>query len=215
MKATYQFLSLKEANAPMMAEIEEAANRVIRSGWYINGENVKEFEDEFAQYNQVKYAIAVSNGYDALKLILRAYIELGCMAPGDEVIVPTNTYIASALAVSDNGLVPVFAEPDAETMNLDIAKIEQYVSDKTKAIMPVHLYGTPCWSKALKEMAENRNLKIIEDNGGTNTSSISRKTSFVLVGENMGPQKRAKAEELGVRIVDEEEFLAMIENNQD
>lgn len=164
MKATYQFLSLKEANAPMMAEIEEAANRVIRSGWYINGENVKEFENEFAQYNQVKYAIAVSNGYDALKLILRAYIELGCMAPGDEVIVPTNTYIASALAVSDNGLVPVFAEPDAETMNLDIAKIEQYVSDKTKAIMPVHLYGTPCWNKALKEMAENRNLKIIEDN---------------------------------------------------
>ena len=126
MKATYQFLSLKEANAPMMAEIEEAANRVIRSGWYINGGNVKEFEDKFAQYNQVKYAIAVSNGYDALKLILRAYIELGCMAPGDEVIVPTNTYIASALAVSDNGLVPVFAEPDAETMNLDIAKKSEF-----------------------------------------------------------------------------------------
>lgn len=164
MEQKIKFLDLKTVNACMEDELIEAVNRVIRSGWYINGENVKAFEQEFAEYNHSKHVVAVSNGLDALRLIIRAYIELGIFKPGEEVIVPANTYIATVLAITDNGLVPVFVEPDASTMNLDISLIERYITDHTCAILPVHLYGTPCWSGAMNGIAQKYGLKIIEDN---------------------------------------------------
>ena len=159
-----RFLDLKTVNADIENELITAASNVIRSGWYINGTNVQAFEQKLSQYCETKYAVGVSNGLDALRLILKAYIELGVLNYGDEVIVPANTYIATVLAISDNGLSPVFVEPDMATMNLDISIIEQNITKLTRAIMPVHLYGSPCWDKALNELADKYNLKIIEDN---------------------------------------------------
>ena len=159
-----RFLDLKTVNADIENELIAAASNVIRSGWYINGTNVQAFEQKLSQYCETKYAVGVSNGLDALRLILKAYIELGVLNYGDEVIVPANTYIATVLAISDNGLSPVFVEPDMATMNLDISIIEQNITKLTRAIMPVHLYGSPCWDKALNELADKYNLKIIEDN---------------------------------------------------
>lgn len=159
-----RFLDLKTVNADIENELIAAASNVIRSGWYINGTNVQAFEQKLSQYCETKYAVGVSNGLDALRLILKAYIELGVLNYGDEVIVPANTYIATVLAISDNGLSPVLVEPDMATMNLDISIIEQNITKLTRAIMPVHLYGSPCWDQALNELADKYNLKIIEDN---------------------------------------------------
>ena len=133
------FLDLKGINAQYRAELIDACTKVINSGWYIQGTECNEFEKEFASYCGTKYAIGVANGLDALILILRAYKELGIMKNGDEVIVPSNTYIASILAISENNLVPVLVEPDIDTYLLDPTKIEEKITNKTKAIMPVHL----------------------------------------------------------------------------
>src|SRR5690606_14902381 len=136
----------------------------FRSGWYLLGNEVKNFETNLAGYIGAHHAIGVANGLDALRLILRGYIEMGVMQAGDEVIVPANTYIASVLAISDNGLVPVLVEPDPETFNINISAIEEKISSRTKAIMIVHLYGRIVFSEELKEMAKKHNLKIVEDN---------------------------------------------------
>lgn len=160
----YQFISLKDINAPYSAELAKAAADVINSGWYLHGENVKLFETELGEYCHVENVVTCSNGLDALRLIFKAYISLGIMKPGDEVIVPANTFIASVLAISDNGLIPVPAEPSPATHNLDIDKLEEYITPRTAAILVVHLYGTPCWSKKLMDIAAKHNLKIIEDN---------------------------------------------------
>lgn len=159
-----KFLDLQKINAQHAAELKTAAARVIDSGWYLQGEELKNFETHLAAYIGVKHAIGVANGLDALRLILKAYIEMGIMAEGDEVIVPANTYIASVLAISDNRLKPVLVEPDIHTYNLDISQIEKHITAKTKAIMVVHLYGQVCWSDELERIAEKYNLKIIEDN---------------------------------------------------
>lgn len=160
----YPFLDLKLVNAPFEDKMKEATSRVISGGWYINGENVAQFEKELATLCITDYAIATSNGLDALRLIIRGYVEMGVMAKGDEVIVPANTYVASVLAITDNDLIPIFVEPDIATMNLDIEKIEQKITKKTRAIMVVHLYGSPCWNSTLADIAKRHNLKIIEDN---------------------------------------------------
>ena len=159
-----KFLDLQKINAQHAAELKSAAARVIDSGWYLQGEELKNFETHLAAYIGVKHAIGVANGLDALRLILKAYMEMGIMAEGDEVIVPANTYIASVLAISDNRLKPVLVEPDIHTYNLDISQIEKHITAKTKAIMVVHLYGQVCWSDELERIAEKYNLKIIEDN---------------------------------------------------
>jgi dTDP-4-amino-4,6-dideoxygalactose transaminase len=158
-----KFLDLQKINAQHAAELKTAAARVIDSGWYLQGEELKNFETHLAAYIGVKHAIGVANGLDALRLILKAYMEMGIMAEGDEVIVPANTYIASVLAISDNRLKPVLVEPDIHTYNLDISQIEKHITAKTKAIMVVHLYGQVCWSDELERIAEKYNLKIIED----------------------------------------------------
>ena len=157
-------LDLQKINAQYADELKKAASDVIDSGWFLLGERVKRFEQEFCNYTGVRHTVACANGLDALRLILKAYIELGIMREGDEVIVPAHTFIASILAISDNRLKPVLVEPDIQTYNLDISKIEQAITSRTKAIMVVHLYGRVCWSEELEAIARKHHLKIIEDN---------------------------------------------------
>jgi len=159
-----KFLDLQKINLQYQAEIEARLLETFRSGWYLLGNEVKNFEANLATYIGSPNAIGVANGLDALRLIFKAYLELGQLKFGDEVIVPANTYIASVLAVTDNRLKPVFAEPNVDHYNLDISKIEALITPKTKAIMVVHLYGQICWSKDLEALAKKYDLKIIEDN---------------------------------------------------
>ena len=163
MKVKYPFLDLRHANEPYMDELMAATERVIRSGRYIGGKEIDAVEDDLAQLTSTKYAIGVSNGLDALKLIMRAYVEMGVFERGDEIIVPANTYIASLLAISDAGLVPVPVDVDIRSMNIDSRAAEEAVSPSTKGIMTVHLYGRMAWDTDLMDMAGRHNLKIIED----------------------------------------------------
>lgn len=160
----YPFLDLATINAQYADEIKAAVNRVIDSGRYIGGEEVSNLENNLSSLCNAPYAIGVSNGLDALRLIFRAYIELGFMKLGDEIIVPSNTYIASILAISDNGLVPRLVEPDIATYNLDSNLIEEAITPLTKGILTVHLYGRVAWDMKLVELAHKYNLKIVEDN---------------------------------------------------
>lgn len=159
-----KFLDLKKINSRYREELQQAAADVIDSGWYLRGNQTAQFEENLARYLGVNHVIGVGNGLDALRLILRAYIELGFMQEGDEVIVPANTYIASILAITENRLKPVLVEPDINTYNLDISLIEQHITLRTRAIMVVHLYGQVCWSEELEAIAKRYKLKIIEDN---------------------------------------------------
>lgn len=158
-----KFLDLLKINLTHQEEIEQALIDSFRSGWYILGESVNEFEKNFANYCGVKHAIGVANGLDALILILRAYKELGVIKEGDEVIVPSNTYIATILSISANNLKPVLVEPDINTYNIDPNKIEEAISEKTKAIMPVHLYGQAADMEKINFIAKKYDLKVIED----------------------------------------------------
>jgi dTDP-4-amino-4,6-dideoxygalactose transaminase len=157
------FLDLKGINAQYRSELIEACTRVIDSGWYVQGTEHQEFEKEFAQFCGSQYAIGVANGLDALILILRAYKKMGIIKDGDEVIVPSNTYIASILAISENNLVPVLVEPDINTYLINSSEIEKKITSKTKAIMPVHLYGQACEMDDINIIAKKYNLKVIED----------------------------------------------------
>jgi dTDP-4-amino-4,6-dideoxygalactose transaminase len=159
-----KFLDLQKVNLAYQSEIENKLLEVFRSGWYLLGGELKNFETNLAHYIGSQYAIGVANGLDALRLIFRAYIELGIMKQGDEVIVPANTYIASILALSDNGLIPVLVEPDVNTYNIDISKIEEKITSKTKAILLVHLQGRIVFSEELKNITQKHDLKIVEDN---------------------------------------------------
>ena len=160
----YPFLDLALSNAPYMDELKAAACKVIERGRYLHGTETEQLESEIAALCQARYCVSVSNGLDALRLILRAYMELGLLTAGDEVIVPANTYVASVLAISDNGLEPVLCDPSEQTMNLDSGLLEGLITPRTRAIMPVHLYGTPCWDEQLMRVAREHNLLIIEDN---------------------------------------------------
>ncbi len=159
-----RFLDLKAINLQYQHEIEQQLIKVFRSGWYVLGEEVGNFESSLCNYIGVTHAIGVANGLDALRLIFKAYIELGILKEYDEVIVPANTFIASILSITDNKLTPVLVEPCLETYNLDISKIEEKITPKTKAILLVHLYGRTSYSNELIQLAEKYHLKIIEDN---------------------------------------------------
>ncbi len=190
-----KFLDLQKINAKYESELKQAAAAVIDSGWFLMGEKLANFEKELSQYIGCSNAIGVANGLDALRLILNAYIEMGVMSEGDEVIVPANTYIASLLAISDNNLVPVLVEPSAKSFNLDIDLIEKHITPKTKAIMVVHLYGQVCWSEDLVALAKKYKLKIIEDNAqaigatwqGIKTGNLGDAAGFSFYpGKNLG-----------------------------
>jgi len=190
-----KFLDLQKINLLHQQEIEERLLHTFRSGWYLLGNEVKRFENNLATYIGAKHAIGVANGLDALRLILRAYIELGIMQEGDEVLVPSNTYIASILAISDNKLVPILVEPDPHTYNIDITKIEEKITMRTKAILLVHLYGRVVWSEDIKHLAHKYNLKVVEDNAqaigaewkGRKTGNLGDAAGFSFYpGKNLG-----------------------------
>ena len=158
------FLSLHDVTAMHGDEIREAARRVIDSGWYLQGKENELFEQHYADYIGTKYCIGCANGLDALIWIFRAYIELGVMQPGDEVIVPANTYIATILAITENGLKPVLIEPKRETLEIDDSLIEAAITERTKAICIVHLYGRCAMTERIAALCKKYNLKLVEDN---------------------------------------------------
>ena len=172
-----KFLDLQKINAQYKKELKEAATRVIDSGWYLLGKELETFEKDYAVYCDVDYAVGVANGLDALRLIFRAYIEMGFMKAGDEVIIPANTYIASVLAVTDNNLIPVFVEPDIDTYNLDVSKIEAAITQKTKAVLTVHLYGQISINQKMLAICADHNLKLVEDGAQSHGAEWNGKVS--------------------------------------
>lgn len=158
------FLSLKDVTALHSEEINSALSRVVNSGWYLQGAENEKFEKDYAQYIGTKYAIGCANGLDALIWIFRAYIEMGVMKPGDEVIVPANTYIATILAITENGLTPVLVEPSLNTLEIDDNLIEERITERTRAICIVHLYGRNACTPKILDICNKYNLKLVEDN---------------------------------------------------
>ena len=158
------FLSLKDVTALHGAEINEAVSRVVNGGWYLQGKENERFEANYANFIGTKYCVGCANGLDALIWIFRAYMEMGVMQRGDEVIVPANTYIATILAITENGLKPVLCEPKSNTLEIDDDLIEGLITSKTKAIAIVHLYGRNAYTEKIGELCRKYNLKLIEDN---------------------------------------------------
>lgn len=158
------FLSLKKVTALHAAEINEAVSRVVNGGWYLQGKENEQFEQHYAGFIGTKYCIGCANGLDALIWIFRAYIEMGVIQPGDEVIVPANTYIATILAITENGLTPVLVEPKLNTLEIDDDLIEAAITPKTKAIAIVHLYGRNAYTDKIGMLCKKYNLKLVEDN---------------------------------------------------
>lgn len=158
-----KYLDLKHINATYEPHLSEAVMRVVQSGWYLQGEELKEFEKAFTQYTGVKYCVPVANGLDALTLILKAYKTLKGWSSCDEIIVPSNTYIATILSISNAGLTPVFCSPDIQTYLIDPAKISALVTTRTRAIMPVHLYGRCCEMDEIQKIAHQHKLLVIDD----------------------------------------------------
>lgn len=169
------FLDLQSINAQYRAELIEACTRVIDSGWYIGGSELSQFEQEFAAFCGSAHCIGVANGLDALILTLRAWLELGRLQPGDEVIVPANTYIASILAISANGLTPVLVEPDAASFNISPANARTAITAKTRAILPVHLYGQLADMPAIMALAREHGLLVLEDAAQAHGAAIAGK----------------------------------------
>lgn len=159
-----KFLDLKKINQSFEPDLSNAIKRVIESGWYLLGDEVKSFEHEYATFIGTKYCIGVANGLDALRLILRGYIETGLMNEGDEIIVPANTYIATILSITENRLIPVLIEPDIKTYNIDPFLIEAKITERTKGIMIVHLYGKNAMHHEIQRLIDKYNLILIEDN---------------------------------------------------
>jgi dTDP-4-amino-4,6-dideoxygalactose transaminase len=159
-----EFLPLRQITALHASAIEQAVTRVVRSGWYLLGAEVARFEHDYAAYIGTRHAVACGNGLDALTLMLRAYMELGVMRPGDEVIVPANTYIATILAITENHLVPRLVEPSLDTLELDPNLVEAAITPRTRALMLVHLYGRCAYTDELGDLCALRGLKLLEDN---------------------------------------------------
>jgi len=190
-----KFLDLQAINNSYEPEITQALDRVFHSGWYVLGDEVKAFEADYGKFTGSKNCIGVANGLDALRLIFKAYIALGLMNEGDEIIVPANTYIASILAITDNCLKPVLVEPDIETFNIDPDLVEEKITQRTKGIMIVHLYGRNAMCPEIQRLVTKYNLKLVEDNaqasgcyyGETRTGSIGHAAGHSFYpGKNLG-----------------------------
>jgi dTDP-4-amino-4,6-dideoxygalactose transaminase len=190
-----KFLDLYTINKRFEPEIAEAIRRTVESGWYILGKEVSSFEREYAEYLNVKHCIGVANGLDALRLIFKAYIELKLLKEGDEILVPANTYIASILAITDNRLIPVLIEPNIRTYNINPFLIEEKITERSKGIMLVHLYGQNAMCPTIQRIVQKYNLLLIEDNaqahgcyyGDKRTGSISDAAGHSFYpGKNLG-----------------------------
>ena len=190
------FLSLRDVTALHADEIKEAARRVIDSGWYLQGKENEAFEQHYAEYIGTKYCIGCANGLDALIWIWRAYIELGVMQPGDEVILPANTYIATHLGITENGLVPVCVEPNPRTLEIDDTLIEAAITERTKAICIVHLYGRCAMTERIAEICRRHGLKLVEDNAQAHACRFNGKRTGSLgdaAGHSFYPGKNLGA----------------------
>lgn len=189
------YLSLQKVTALHESEITTAVNQVLHSGWYLQGEHIALFEKNYAQYIGTKYCVTCGNGLDALCLILRAYIELGLLKEGDEVIVPANTYIATILSITENHLIPILVEPDINTLEIDEQLIEQAITPRTRAIMLVHLYGRCAYTAFIGDICKRHNLLLLEDNaqahgchfGDNRTGSLGHAAAHSFYpGKNLG-----------------------------
>lgn len=189
------YLSLQKVTALHESEITTAVNQVLHSGWYLQGEHIALFEKNYAQYIGTKYCVTCGNGLDALCLILRAYIELGLLKEGDEVIVPANTYIATILSITENHLIPILVEPDINTLEIDEQLIEQAITSRTRAIMLVHLYGRCAYTPFIGDICKRHNLLLLEDNaqahgchfGNNRTGSLGHAAAHSFYpGKNLG-----------------------------
>lgn len=180
------FLSLKDVTALHGAEIEEAVSRVIGCGWYLQGKENERFESDYARFIGTKYCVGCANGLDALIWIFRAYIEMGVMRPGDEVIVPANTFIATFLSITENGLIPVPVEPRADTLVLDDADIEAHITDRTRAIVIVHLYGRNAYTDRIGTLCQKYGLKLVEDNAQAHGCRTERGQVTGSIGDAAG-----------------------------
>jgi len=169
------FLDLKKINEPYETAFQEKLKLVLNNGWYILGKELETFEKDFAEYNQTKYCIGVGNGFDALVLIFKGYIQLGKLKKGDEIIVPANTYIASILAILQADLIPVLVEPKLETYNINPDLIQEKITSKTKAILAVHLYGQLAEMEKINDIAEKNNLLIVEDCAQSHGAEVNSK----------------------------------------
>lgn len=205
------FLSLHDVTAKYKDEIHEAALRVIDSGWYLQGKENEVFERNYADYIGTKYCIGCANGLDALIWIYRAYIELGVMQPGDEVIVPANTYIASILAITENGLTPVLIEPNPDTLEIDDSRIEAAITSRTKSILLVHLYGRLAMTEKIADLCKKYDLKLVEDNAQAHGCKYNGKRTGSLgdaAGHSFYPGKNLGALGDGGAVTTNDEDLA-------
>lgn len=209
-----KFLDLQKITQKDSDELHETVSRVVDAGWYLQGKENEQFENDYSSYIGTKYTIGCANGLDALILIFRAYIELGVMQPGDEVIVPSNTYIASILAISENGLIPVLVEPSLETLQIDDTKIEQVITERTKAILIVHLYGQCAYTNKIGDICKKYKLKLVEDNAQAHGCLFhGRKTGSLgdAAGHSFYPGKNLGAfGDAGAVTTDDEEVARIV-----
>lgn len=209
-----KFLDLEAVNAAYAKDIEEAVLRVARSGWYLRGEETRRFEAEYARFIGCRHAIGCGNGLDALRLIFRAYLEMGLLHEGDEVIVPANTYIASILAITDNRLTPVFVEPNMETLQIDEALIEEAITSRTRAILLVHLYGRCAYTGSIGDLCSRYKLLLVEDNAQAHGCCFGEKRTGSLghaAGHSFYPGKNLGAlGDAGCVTTDDDELAAVV-----
>ncbi len=207
------FYDLKRQHQDYAAELQAKANEVIQSGWFVRGPYVEAFEKDFSAYLGAENVVGVGNGLDALTLIFRAYKEMGKLEEGDEVIVPANTYIASVLAISECGLVPVLVEPDIETYNIDVLKVKENINSKTKAILTVNLYGLMSDVEALQFICKERNLLLIEDNAQATGARLGKQSAGTFgdaAGFSFYPTKNLGCLGDGGAVVTDDDALAAV-----
>ena len=209
-----KYLELKRITDMHGEEIRHAVDAVVCSGWYLQGASVKAFEEQYAEYIGTRHCVSCGNGLDALRLMLRGYIELGKLKEGDEVIVPANTYIATILAITDCRLVPVLVEPNIDTFQIDDSLIEQYISERTRAVMIVHLYGRCAMTERIADICRRHNLLLFEDNAqahgctfqGRHTGSLGNAAAHSFYpGKNLGALGDA-----GAVTTDDDELAAIV-----
>lgn len=209
-----KYLDLQKVTAQYADELHEAVNRVVDSGWYLGSEENDKFEHDYAEYIGTKHCVGVGNGLDSLNWIFRGYIEMGIMKRGDEVIVPSNTFIASILAISENGLTPVLVEPKPETLEIDDDKIEAAITQRTKAILIVHLYGRCAYTDKIGQLCKKYNLKLVEDNAQAHgCKSNGRRTGSLgdAAGHSFYPGKNLGAfGDAGAVTTDDDELATTI-----
>lgn len=206
-----KYLPLQQMTAMCADEIHQAVSQVIDSGWYLKGEATAVFEQHYADYIGAKCCVGVGNGLDALTLILRAYMEMGCLQVGDEVIVPANTYIASILAITECGLQPVLVEPDMATLQIDENRLAAAVTERTRAVMIVHLYGICAYTDRIGEICRQHQLLLIEDNAQAHGCCFNNKRTGALghaAGHSFYPSKNLGALGDGGAVTTDSEELA-------